>query len=92
LALFSIPTDYDLEKLKILRILRVLRPLRLISRNQGLKLAINSFLLSFPSIGNLLIVCSIFFLLFGIVGVSVFKGMIKKKYYFFNYFPFNIKK
>ena len=74
LALISIPTDYDLEKWKIIRVLRVLRPLRLISKNEGLKLAINSFLLSFPSIGNLLVVCSLFYLLFGILGVSIFKG------------------
>lgn len=64
----------NLEKLKILRILRVLRPLRLISRNEGLKLAINSLILSIPSMFNLLVVCLIFFLLFGIFGVNYFKG------------------
>lgn len=65
-----------MEKLKILRILRVLRPLRLISRNEGLKLAINSLILSIPSMLNLILVCLIFFLLFGIFGVNYFKGKI----------------
>ena len=64
----------SLDKLKILRILRVLRPLRLISRNEGLKLAINSFFLSIPNIMNLMIICLVFVFLFGIIGVNFFKG------------------
>lgn len=63
-----------LDKLKILRILRVLRPLRLISRNEGLKLAINSLFLSIPNIMNLMIICLVFVFLFGIIGVNLFKG------------------
>ena len=63
-----------LDKLKILRILRVLRPLRLISRNEGLKLAINSLFLSLPNIVNLMIICLVFVFLFGIIGVNIFKG------------------
>jgi hypothetical protein len=62
------------KKVKVLRILRVLRPLRLISRNKGLKLAINSLLRSVPSLLNLLVLCFLFFLLFGIFGVNYFKG------------------
>ena len=64
----------SLDKLKILRILRVLRPLRLISRNEGLKLAINSLFLSIPNIMNLIIICLVFVFLFGIIGVNIFKG------------------
>lgn len=69
------------NKLKVLRILRVLRPLRLISRSQGLKLAINSLSRAIPNILNLLIVCFIFFLLFGIFGINYFKGEKKKFIY-----------
>lgn len=64
----------NFEKMKVLRIMRVLRPLRLISRNEGLKIAINSLIYSIPLMMNLLIVCFIFFLMFGIVGVNYFKG------------------
>lgn len=60
--------------IKILRVLKVLRPLRLIARNEGLKIAINALILSIPQILNLVIVCTIFFLLFGIFGVNQFKG------------------
>mmetsp|Transcript_6501 Transcript_6501/g.5842 ORF Transcript_6501/g.5842 Transcript_6501/m.5842 type:complete len:171 (-) Transcript_6501:520-1032(-) len=38
----------SLNKLKILRMIRVLRPLRLIARNDGLKLAINSIIAAVP--------------------------------------------
>ena len=54
--------------------LRVLRPFRLISKNEGLKNAINSLLLSIPSIINLFFICFVFFLLFGIFGINYFKG------------------
>lgn len=64
----------SLRNLKALRTLRVLRPLRLISRNESMKLAINSLLRAIPSIGNVLLVAFFFFILFGIVGVNYFKG------------------
>ena len=78
----------NLKNFKILRTLRVLRPLRLISRNEGyfliifvlynnikgLKLVINSLFLSIPNIFNLIFVCVIFFILFGIIAVNSFKG------------------
>jgi len=54
--------------------MRILRPLRLISKNEGLKIAINSLVFSIPLMINLLLVCFIFFLLFGIFGVNFFKG------------------
>lgn len=74
IAGFFVNDSLKFEKLKIFRILRIFRPLRLISRNKGLKVAINSLINSIPSIVNLLIVCLIFFLLFGIFGTNYFKG------------------
>lgn len=67
-------TAGSLSKLKALRTLRVLRPLRLISRNESMKLAINSLIKSIPKIGNVMMIMIFFFLLFGIVGVNYFKG------------------
>jgi voltage-dependent calcium channel L type alpha-1D len=61
-------------KLKALRTFRVLRPLRLISRNENLKLVIDSLLRSIPSIGNVMLICLFFFLIFGIICVNYFKG------------------
>jgi hypothetical protein len=54
-------------KLKALRTLRVLRPLRLISRLENLKLVIDSLIRSIPSIGNVLLICLLFFLILGII-------------------------
>ena len=79
-SMFGNTNSKSFNKLKVLRILRVLRPLRLISRSEGLKLAINSLSRAIPNILNLLIVCFIFFLLFGIFGVNYFKGIFNNNF------------
>jgi len=63
-----------LKSLKALRAFRGLRPLRMISRNEGLKLVVSALLRALPALGNLVMVCSLFFLVFAIVGVNLFKG------------------
>ena len=60
--------------LKTLRMLRVLRPLRMISRNQGLKIAVNSLINSIPFIRDVIVVSFLFLLLFAILSVNFFKG------------------
>lgn len=67
-------TGGNLSVMKMLRILRALRPLRLISRNKNLKLVVNTLFKSVPELCNLLIVGSLFFLIFGLFGVSYLKG------------------
>ncbi|CAD8151145.1 unnamed protein product [Paramecium pentaurelia] len=62
------------SKIKILRVIRVLRPLRLIVRNEDLKMSINALFNSLSQMMNIALVCLIFFLLFGIFGVTQFKG------------------
>lgn len=64
----------DLKFIKVLRILRVLRPLRMISRNEGLKIAVLSLINAGPGILNVMVISVMFFLLFGILGVTYFKG------------------
>eukprot|EP00746_Dinoflagellata_sp_MGD_P008476 gnl/MRDRNA2_/MRDRNA2_116976_c0_seq1.p1 gnl/MRDRNA2_/MRDRNA2_116976_c0~~gnl/MRDRNA2_/MRDRNA2_116976_c0_seq1.p1 ORF type:complete len:1680 (-),score=292.24 gnl/MRDRNA2_/MRDRNA2_116976_c0_seq1:144-4679(-) len=63
-----------LKALKTLRILRALRPLRVISRNENLKLVVNTLFKSIPELANLLIVGFLFFLIFALFAVSNFKG------------------
>jgi hypothetical protein len=60
--------------LRALRALRALRPLRMISRAPGMKKVVDTMLQTIPSAVNVLVVCSLFFLIFGIVGVGFFKG------------------
>jgi hypothetical protein len=64
----------QLKALKALRAFRALRPLRMIARNEGMKLVVNALLASLPSMTNVLLVCSLFILIFSIGGVNFFKG------------------
>ncbi|KAJ8263901.1 hypothetical protein GJAV_G00142880 [Gymnothorax javanicus] len=64
--------------LRVLRLLRTLRPLRVISRAPGLKLVVETLITSLKPIGNIVLICCAFFIIFGILGVQLFKG----KFYF----------
>ncbi|CAG5909706.1 unnamed protein product, partial [Menidia menidia] len=63
-----------LALLRVLRLLRTLRPLRVISRAPGLKLVVETLMSSLKPIGNIVVICCAFFIIFGILGVQLFKG------------------
>jgi hypothetical protein len=58
--------------------LRVLRPLRVISRNESLRLSLNSLVLSVYALINVSIISIVFMIIFGVIGVNYFKG----RYYY----------
>uniref|UniRef100_A0AAQ5YGL0 Ion transport domain-containing protein n=1 Tax=Amphiprion ocellaris TaxID=80972 RepID=A0AAQ5YGL0_AMPOC len=60
--------------LKVFRLLRTLRPLRVIKRTPKLKLAVEALIASVKPMGNIVLICSVFFFFFGIFGVQLFKG------------------
>jgi len=60
--------------MKAIGMLRVVRPLRVISRNQGLRIAVLSLLNSILGIFHVFTISILFFLLFGIFGINYFKG------------------
>jgi voltage-dependent calcium channel T type alpha-1G len=60
--------------LRVFRLLRTLRPLRVISRAPGLKLVVQTLLSSLRPIGNIVLICCTFFIIFGILGVQVRNG------------------
>ena len=60
--------------LRLLRLFKVLKPLRVIHRAPGLKLVVQSLLISLKPIGNIVLICICFFLIFGILGVQVRAG------------------
>lgn len=64
--------------MKVFRVLRVLRPLRVISRNEGLKLSLNSLFISIGALVNVVVIAFVFLLIFGVIGVNYFKG----RYYY----------
>lgn len=68
----------QLRSLKALRMFRVLRPLRMISRNPGLRIAIQSLLNAAVPIANVFIVNLLCNFLFSILGTNFFKGQFFK--------------
>lgn len=67
-----------LKSLRSLRGLRTFRPLRMISRRPGLKLVVNALIESIPAVGNVLLVCMLFFFIFSIMAVNYLKGTFYK--------------
>lgn len=64
----------DTSIFKVVRMVKVLKPLRSINKFPGLKIVIESLLRSIPGISNVLLICLIFFFIFGIICVNQFKG------------------
>ena len=62
------------SSLRALRTLRVLRPLRMVNRLPELKVVVDALLLSFPSVGDVAVLCALFFLIFSSFGVNFLKG------------------
>ncbi|MBM4077794.1 MAG: hypothetical protein FJ267_19365, partial [Planctomycetes bacterium] len=56
------------------KIFRALRVLRLLSRSIAMRLVLSSLMGSVPGMGNVLVLGFLLFWIFGIVGVSLFKG------------------
>uniref|UniRef100_A0A8C6US49 Voltage-dependent T-type calcium channel subunit alpha-1H n=1 Tax=Neogobius melanostomus TaxID=47308 RepID=A0A8C6US49_9GOBI len=54
--------------LRVLRLLRTLRPLRVISRAPGLKLVVETLITSLRPIGNIVLICCAFFIIFALQG------------------------
>lgn len=73
IILFIWKDNEQLTSLRGLRVLRALRPIRMASRNEGMKVVVNALFQSIPPICNVLLVCLLFFLIFGILGVNLLK-------------------
>lgn len=63
--------DLNIDCFQVFRLLRSLRPLRVINRAPGLKLVVQTLLSSLRPIGNIVLICCTFFIIFGILGVQV---------------------
>jgi len=67
------------SNLKALRTLRVLRPLRSINKFPSMKKLISSLLASLPALGNAVMFMMFIFLLFCILGVQSFSGILYQR-------------
>ena len=70
---FSV-SSISIKYIKVFRLLRTLRPLRFISHNLSMKVIVKALLESIVAIINVVIVCMIIWLMFAILGVSLFGG------------------
>eukprot|EP00899_Mesostigma_viride_P019380 jgi/Mesvir1/27443/Mv07229-RA.2 len=66
-----------LSALRALRTFRALRPIRMASRAEGMKVVVNALFQAIPSIGNVLLVCALFYLIFGILGMDLLAGRLQ---------------
>ena len=76
------------DNLRTVKIFRVFRILRLIGRNEKLRVALRALFLAIPNVANVTIIMILFFIIFGVIAVSYFKG---KLFYCNNSMPvFNV--
>ncbi|CAM9295050.1 unnamed protein product, partial [Discosporangium mesarthrocarpum] len=67
------------QSVGVLRIFRVLRPLRTLSAMPVLRQVVEALLCSLPGIWNVLIVQAMFFLLFGVLGLQLWAGLMQQE-------------
>ena len=67
-----------LSWIKQLQTLRVLGPARVFSRNEGTKLVIKALIVAIPSFIKVVVACMILWIIFSIIGVSLFAGKFAK--------------
>ena len=54
--------------------MRAIRPLRAMAKFEGTKVVVNVLISVIPGIFKVLIVCTLFWLIFAIIGINLFKG------------------
>ncbi|KAG2440696.1 hypothetical protein HXX76_003554 [Chlamydomonas incerta] len=59
---------------RTLRLLRVLRPLRMVSRVRGMRMVVETLIMSLPAVANVLLFGGFMFGIFGILGTQLYMG------------------
>ncbi|XP_068707283.1 voltage-dependent calcium channel type A subunit alpha-1-like isoform X2 [Montipora foliosa] len=72
----------SMDTIKSFRVLRVLRPLKAINKSRKLKAVFECMLYSLKNVRNILLITLLFYFIFAVVGVQLFKG----KFFFCNDF------
>ena len=75
-VLAGLTSGIDISFLKAFRALRALRPLKLVSKNEGMKLVVNSILASIPNLINVFLISLLFYFVFGVMGVQLLMGKV----------------
>ena len=69
---------FDISFVRAFRALRALRPLKLVSKNEGMKLVVNSILNSIPSLINVGLISILFYFVFGVIGLQMLMGKVSR--------------
>lgn len=72
----SLSANLDISFVKAFRALRALRPLKLVSKNEGMKLVVNSLISSIPKLMNVMLISTLFFFVFGVIGLQLLMGRV----------------
>lgn len=59
---------------KVVKAFKIQKALRLIGRNEGLKVALRALVYTIPRVFTTTIIMILFYMIFGVIGVSYFKG------------------
>eukprot|EP00736_Rhodelphis_marinus_P000156 Rmarinus@m.17433 len=73
-SLLNLVISADLSFMKAFRSVRALRPLRAVSRVPELKVVVNALFATFPPMMNVVVVCGLFYIIFGVLGVELWAG------------------
>ena len=70
----------SLKIFKVFRLIRAIRPLKVVTKNEGFKIVLASLSLSIKDIINGILITMLFFFIFSIMFVNLFKGKLNKCY------------
>ena len=80
-SIVSLLRVIEIGNFSALRAVRALRPLRTINRLQGLQVLVNSLLHSIPLLCNTLLFIAFYFVVFGIIGLDLWAGVLHQRCY-----------
>lgn len=62
------------QTLKVVKTFKISKALRLISRNEGLQVAVRALIFAIPNVFKISLIMGLFYLIFGVINISYFKG------------------
>ena len=62
------------QSLKVVKTFKISKALRLISRNEGLQVAVRALIFAIPNVLKISLIMGLFYLIFGVINISYFKG------------------
>ena len=72
--LSNVSQNRSLSQLKVLRLLRVLRPLRIVTHSHSMQMLVSTLFASLSGIANVVVLLLIVWLMFAILGDSIFSN------------------